>query len=277
MRKLYRAECYRMLHSRLFLLLVLAVALISAVEGWSCALGAQEALANGESVVTEDFYYSLAPYLGVYCAAFISLFLGDEYANGTIRNKLIAGHSRGELYLSYFAVSYTGCAILCAGWLLGSLTGRFRFGPFSYGLRANLACVLAILAFTAVWCALFCLLSAGGRNRALTVVLAFALWFALILAGSGLLDRLNEPRESGGWAYIDGQFVEEPLHPNPLYIGGTLRTVLGIIAYTLPGSLSILINDYSLDRPFLAAALSMGFAAVLLGLGLLRFRKKDLK
>ena len=277
MRKLYRAECHRLLHSRLFFILCLAVLLISAVEGYSCAGSALASLQEGEAVVTEDFFYNLAPYCGVYYAAFIALFLGDEFANGTVRNKLIGGYGRGELYLGYFAVCLTACAALSGCWLLGSLAGRFRFGPFAYGLRANLAYLLAILACAAVWCAIFCMLSTGGRNRAVVVVLAFAAWFALILAGSALVDRLNCAEEVGGLAYIDGQFTYLEPRPNPLYVGGTARVVLSTLAYMLPGSVAIYMNDWSLEKPLAAAALSFALALLLLLIGMWRFRRKDLK
>ena len=37
---------------------------------------------------------------GVMLAAFVPLFLGADYSDGTIRNKLIAGHRRSGIYLS---------------------------------------------------------------------------------------------------------------------------------------------------------------------------------
>ena len=277
MRKLYRAECRRLLHSRLFYILCAAFLLISAVGGYSCAGDALESVKNGDTVVMEDFFYILAPYCGVFYAAFIALFLGDEFANGTVRNKLIGGYGRSALYLSYFAVCFTGCAALSCCWLLGSLAGRFRFGPFAYGVSANLAYLLAILACAAVWCAIFCMLSTSGRNRAVVVVLAFAAWFALILAGSALVDRLACAEEIGGLAYINGQFTYLEPQPNPLYVGGTLRIVLSALAYMLPGSVAIYMNDWSLDKPLAAAALSFAFALLLLLMGMRRFRKKDLK
>ena len=277
MRKLYRAECHRMLHSRLFYILCFTILFISAVESCSCAGSAMASVQEGNTVVTEDFFYNLSPCCGVCYAAFIALFLGDEFANGTVRNKLIGGYGRSALYLCYFAVCFTACAALSGSWLMGSLAGRFRFGPFAYGLWANLAYLLAILACAAVWCAMFCMLSTGGRNRAVVVVLAFALWIGMILAGSALVDRLDCAEEIGGLAYINGQFTYLEPQPNPLYVGGTLRMVLSTLAYMLPGSVAIYMNDWSLDKPLEAAALSFALALVLLLVGMLRFRKKDLK
>ncbi len=43
--------------------------------------------------------FEFTPLMGIISAIFISLFIGSEYSDGVIRNKIITGHSRSSLYL----------------------------------------------------------------------------------------------------------------------------------------------------------------------------------
>lgn len=45
--------------------------------------------------------------MGFFISVFTSLFVGLEYANGTIRNKIVVGHSRIKIYLSNLIISIT--------------------------------------------------------------------------------------------------------------------------------------------------------------------------
>ena len=47
--------------------------------------------------------------IGLFMAMFTSLFIGTEYDYGTIRNKIIVGHSRTSIYFSNLSMT-PGCA-----------------------------------------------------------------------------------------------------------------------------------------------------------------------
>ena len=60
------------------------------------------------------------------CAAVFSLFFGAEHADGTIRNKLIAGHSREAIYLATLTAALTVTLFYLA---LSSTAGALFISP----------------------------------------------------------------------------------------------------------------------------------------------------
>ena len=57
--------------------------------------------------VLDRCLFECLPLMGLISAIFTSLFIGSEYSDGTIRNKIIVGHSRIRIYLANLIV----CAI----------------------------------------------------------------------------------------------------------------------------------------------------------------------
>lgn len=88
-------------------------------------------------------------------AAFIPLFIGTEYSDLTIRNKLIAGHTKTAVYFSnLITVLICSFVIYTAYWLPAVSAGAFLGG--NMGIPVKLFCAmlftnaLAITAMTAV-------------------------------------------------------------------------------------------------------------------------------
>ena len=71
------------------------------------------------------FIYALT--VAILIPAFVSLFVGTEYSDGTIRNKMIIGHTRTCIYLSNLIVSSTAGLGFCISYIVGvSLYNRYR-------------------------------------------------------------------------------------------------------------------------------------------------------
>ena len=259
---------------------------------WLCALGTflaslflisqgSESVANmqasGYAVGLEHVYFTLAPYLGAVIAIFISFFLGTDYADGTIRNKLVVGYSRRDIYLSNLLTCSLAGLCITALWLLGGLPGLLWVGGFCLTPVELAGYLLAALALGLSFSAIFTLVSTLSRNKAVTVVLVLLLWAALILAGSGLNDRLHEPAFNGGMAMIDGEFVLMPDTPNPQYLSGGARIAARWLFRLLPTGQAIAMTDAHLEVPGLCAVLSLLLAGAVTTAGLALFRRKDLK
>ena len=54
---------------------------------------------------------------GVVLSAFCSLFVGAEYSDGTIRNKIAVGHSRAAVYLANLVTCSAAGVLICLGYI----------------------------------------------------------------------------------------------------------------------------------------------------------------
>lgn len=84
--------------------------------------------------------------IGFFIALFTSLFVGTEYSDGTIRNKIIIGHSRKNIYLSNLIISITvGIIIELIYLLIVAAIGIPMFGELQIPLSEFLFILLDIL------------------------------------------------------------------------------------------------------------------------------------
>ena len=71
--------------------------------------------------------FEVTPFFGFFAAVAVPVFLGAEYGDGAIRNKLIAGHRRESVYLADLLTA-TGASLLLLACLLR------RYLPRAYAL-----------------------------------------------------------------------------------------------------------------------------------------------
>ena len=225
------------------------------------------------------------------CAVVFSLFFGPEHADGAIRNKLIAGHSRTEIYLSVLAVS------ILVMWLFLALaspriihTARFNtYGHYTPG-QAALTIATVMLALAAVAAALTALCMLIHRRTVLALALVFLVLCGILLgaavwteiasygsysyleiaedAPSRLLERydVDELLRLGlaQWVYVPAQ---KP--PATLAFAGRLLPVVQ--------ALQALDRDTGVPMAWDAPLWSLGEMALVTALGLALFRRKDIK
>lgn len=278
MGKLLCANFSRLGKAKIFYLTLAAVFFVFLFGALSEVQTFRDNVDSGFVRSPDQYFFNFCPFLGAFQAVFISFFLGTEYSDGTIRNKLIAGHRRNCIYISNYLTCLAVSALLLVVSWIAWIPFLLMVGPLEMGVNGFLLYALVALGYTTVYAALFTMIASLSSNKAVTAVGTIILWFALIFVGSALYNRLEEPEvRSEMMTFINGEFVEVPPTPNPLYLSGTLRTVCEFFRDLLPSGQAILMNNAEITEPGRCFILSTVFTAVLTFLGITAFRRKDIK
>ena len=232
-------------------------------------------------VILDDFLYGAYMYIGIFTAVFAALFLGTEYSDGTIRNKLVIGHSRASVYLSSLIVCFISSLLVSlASTLITFAVGIPLFGlPQTPPLSIVLKYVYGILMVAAL-SGIFTLLSMLISNKPVSSVICTLGIFVLMFLTVLIIQRLEAPEIiSGGYEMtVDGRVLPQEPVPNPHYLRGTARTVHEFLRDLLPMGIGMQLDSSgTLQHPLQSCFLAVLVTAATTAGGILAFRKKDLK
>lgn len=277
MRKLLAANASRLWKDRILWCILAAVVGLSLVNVYNSARSCAVMAESGFVVTLDDYYFDQAPLMGLFFGLFATLYLGTEYSDGTLRNKLVIGHKREQIYLSNFLICAAASVIILAVWLIVSALGFYLIGPMEMGVSGFLSYIAVAVGFMISFAALFTLIGSLSSNKAMTIVYTAIVFVILAIIASALYDRLCELEFDGGMAYIDGQFVMQEPTPNPLYLSGTVRMICQCVLELIPSGQALLLNEVAIESPVRAILLSLIFTVSVLTLGCSLFRRKDVK
>ncbi len=244
-----------------------------------------------ETHYLEEAFWIQAYVIGIVLAVFVSLFVGVEYENGTIRNKIASGHFRSDIYLANVIVCIAAGWLMCLGCLTTSLlVGIPLFGFFHVELSLIFLEGICVFALSAAYASIYCFIAMLNPNRAVTAIVSILLSFFLLYTGTAISNRLDQsqyyyiPDATLGIGEIDDTewtFNTDNIEwiLNPDYLEGNKRRVYEIAFEILPGGQSLqlsgMINENSSYTVMFFASLT--WIILSCGCGLAFFRKKDLK
>lgn len=275
MNKLLLAALYRLKRDKVFWLCFLAMFAyaVLAMLG-SCYQALQDT--TSFQYTLDMFYFFYAFPIGLLIAVAVSLFLGTEYSDGTIRNKLIVGHTRRDIYLANLITNFVcGFFLLLAG-LLGGLCGIPFLGVWKMGKMVWLFLLVSILC-TAAYAAIFTLIGMLCSNKAVSAVLSILLFLGLLVLAFKLYFSLAEPEVVNGLIITkEGMQMGEP-EPNPRYLTGLKREVYQFAMDFFPTGQCIQMEEQTVVHPIrmMLSSLCITFMTTLGGIAV--FKKKDLK
>lgn len=250
-------------------------------------------LSQYRSMIKEGYEYTLDPLyfnflalIGILTSILVSLFIGTDYHDGTIRNKLICGASRTSVYLSNF-IMMASCGIFCVltGYAVALGLGLPLFGSFEMPVSAVLALSLISILFTLAYVSIFHMVSMTCSSKTTSAVCCILLAFALLFIASMLLSSLAQPEyieQLSASSMKAGQIVttEDAVLEtvkNPAYLSGVKREIYQNIMDFLPsGQMVQLLNGGDIHI-FRAAFYSIFIIVGTNMIGLRIFKKKDIK
>lgn len=278
MRKLFRAGFYRTENKKLILKELVIAVLLSAfiiLNGYF-----QTNLTNAYIYKLVARFFGYAPLMGPFIAVFAAHLWGTDYEYGTLRNKLICGHTREEVYFSNLLLT------ICAGlstaliWLimngtlgiplLGTVSLKLSSGEIVFYILSSL---LMVVALSCICCLLASL--AGNKNSA--DLLCLGVVAIMIVIGMLLYDRFAEPELLDGWAWYNADPTVRWRPENLKYVGGTLRILLEFLICLTPGGQGVILCEEGVEHMIflpLCSALVI-FSASFMGIH--SFKKKNLK
>ncbi len=274
MRKLMRANLARLWRSKAFwacmiLLAVLAVALIYDN-------------ANYERDPSEVVLMNIAPVIPLVLAPFIALFLGAEYSNGAIRNKLIVGSHRSAIYLSNLLTCViAGVLMLVAFAIPALLLGELLKTGLSISWGSLLSLMLMTVIVSIASTSIFTCGAMLMNNRGLSAVILVIGAFALLIVADMFIERLDTPPTMDNYVEMtmDGEMLRKENVPNRYYISGTKREIYQFISDILPAGQAIRLANVELPEdsgwkyPLYSAIVTL----LTSGIGLFFFRRKNIK
>lgn len=220
-------------------------------------------------------------YIEFVIAVFIGIFVGTEYSDGTIRNKLTVGHTRGSIYLSKLIVCAAADIMMHILYILVVLAmGKvFLDGTTMEAaqiLRFAVVSIMAVLALTA----LLLLFSMSIQNKAAGAVVCLLSVLIMMFATMSIQQRLEAPEYYDGYSYVDeetGKAITVEKEKNPNFLTGMKRDVYEFLNNVIPFSQLYQIAMNNDDNLGLIAVYDCAIIVITTGAGAAVFRRKNLK
>lgn len=258
MSKLLRADFYRMYYNKKMWLCAASMIVIAVL------FIIMQYTAMDYTVALSRVIFLPMAFYGIAMAAQISLFVGDDFSDGFIRNKIVAGRRRSSIYMSNLMCVWSACLVIYVITVVVTIAIGINF----FENDVTLTEVLGFLLLGAFTClafgSIFCMLSMLIGNRSTSLMICMGLAFVMLFACLNINQIIVQPQ------YKDGIL-------NPHFVGGAKRVMFEILHDVNPfGQVAQLTSMTSLNATRWIC-IDIMWIVVSLGLGNVLFLKKDIR
>ena len=275
MRKLLAASFSRLWKEKIFWFVFLIMSIGSVCYNW---IGYNEI--NNPQIYVEDVIFCMLPTSGFVFALSISMRLGTEFEEHTIRNKFIVGYSRTQVYFAEYITCMVASIILLGIMLLFSMSfGLLLSLEFQSDWNELVLLLFSCVLIASVFSAMFVGISMNVGSKATSLVASIVFLFAILLLASFCINALaEEPMTYSNISItVEGGVQFGDLIENPAYVDGTQRTVYELIADILPTGQTIQLNNLEFERASRWPVFSLIMLVIATVAGYIPFRKRDIR
>ena len=220
-------------------------------------------------------------YLAVIQAVFVSLFIGTEFSEGTIRNKLTVGHTRSAIYSSNLII----CSAVSLFYHLIYIAVLFGTGSFllkSWDTPIKTLMILTALSLMTVIAlsAIFTMLAMLIHSRSAGAVTAMLVAMAMLLGVMTIVSSLSAEEYINDVFIMNevGEIVQSDPIPNPRYVTGIKREVYQHILNLIPvGQMIQFGNLQDIPQMYFLPMYSIIVVIICTGVGLFIFQRKNIR
>lgn len=231
----------------------------------------------GEVIEVEQLMLNYSTMIGIIIAIFTSLFLGVEYSDGAIRNKISIGHKRTNIYLSNLII-VTIISLFSYILFLGIVAGIGipLFGTITLPISKLLMLLGCIFVTVVAYSSIFTFLAMMISNKTITAITTIMLAFGMMFYSLMVFDRLSQPE------YIDIMIMKNGVQEitntkNNHYLEGEKRKLFQLSIDIIPAGQMYQLAGRTVPNLKVLPIYSLGIIVVFTGAGLVLFKKKELK
>ena len=288
MYKLLNASFSRLRKNKIFLGLVILTIIIAAFMLISEYLDKVKysSVFGISSNTTDILLTNFINIIGFFIAIFTSLFVGAEYSDGTIRNKIVAGHSRKNIYLSNLIVSIlVGIFLELIYLIIISIFSIPIFGLVQMNFSQLAVILLDIIMIIIVYSSIFNFIALICSNITISTVTSLLLILIMFVTDMFLSPTANSTEYIQKNIVMDEQGnVTYEVVKNEDYPGKLVQTICKTISNFNPVSQAIEIsgnkiemNEEDFNNLKRYPLYSLGLIIIITAIGIYLFNIKELK
>lgn len=276
--KLINANLRRLLKSKILYIDMIVCGILSLYIVF--ANYSPEIQAGESPVKINDVFFIMYQIFEIIISAAIGLEVGTEYSDGTIRNKIIVGHTRRNIYFATLFTNIISTLILIlTHTVITLIPAILLFKDLGTSVLNFVAFTLCSMLALLCMAALFSAICMNCSNRAVSSVIAIVISIFLILGANAVGSKLAEPEMTydGITITVEGGVQFGEYIKNPAYLEGTKRDIYQFVYNLLPtGQIMQICSDSEAELQILAI-MSVASTAFYTAVGYVLFNKKDIK